>query len=309
MKAIVIDEYGGPEVLRYTDHEDPKMGTEGILIRVKAAGVNPVDWAVREGKLADRMVTHFPLILGRDVAGIVEKVGPNATRYSPSDEVIGYARLDWLEYGTYAELVAAPIRTIGRKPAALSWAQAGGLPLAGLTAYQTLHDALAIAPGETILIHAAAGGVGSMGVQIAVARGARVLGTASPRNHDYLRGLGAEPVAYGDGLEERVRALAPDGLDAIADFHGGPDLKVFPRLLKIPTRIASTIDPQVFHMGGKMVQMQPRPHDLAALATLAGEGKLTVNVDRTFPLAAAAEAHRHAQERHTRGKVVLTIDS
>ncbi|MFE4606082.1 NADP-dependent oxidoreductase, partial [Kitasatospora indigofera] len=217
MKAIAIRQYGGPEVVEFTDLPDPRVGPDSVLVQVRAAGVNPVDWKVREGRLDGTFDVHFPLIPGWDVAGVVRSVGGAVTEFAPGDEVIGYVRKDSVEHGTYAELVAAPVRTLARKPAALDWAQAGGLPLAGLTAYQSLVKALRIKAGETVLVHAAAGGVGHLAVQIARALGARVIGTAGPRNHAYLRELGAEPVAYGDGLAERVRELAPGGVDAALD--------------------------------------------------------------------------------------------
>jgi len=152
------------------------------------------------------MHVHFPLIPGWDVAGVVEAVGADATEFAVGDEVVGYVRKDHLQHGTFAELVAAPVRTLARKPASLSWTEAAGLPLAGLTALQALRR-VGVTAGDTVLVHGAAGGVGSLGVQVAVALGARAIGTASERNHEFLTSLGAEPAAYGDGLADRVRAL------------------------------------------------------------------------------------------------------
>lgn len=178
MKAIIANSYGGPEVLTYADHPEPKVGPDSFLIRVKAAGVNPVDWKILAGYLDPMLDGHFPLIPGWDVAGVVEAVGADATEYAVGDEVIGYVRKDEVQHGTFAELVAAPVRTLARKPASLSWQEAAGLPLAGLTAYQAL-DRVGVTAGETVLVHAAAGGVGSLAVQIAVAQGARVIGTVA----------------------------------------------------------------------------------------------------------------------------------
>ena len=176
------------------------------LIRVRAAGINPVDWKILAGYLDPIMHVHFPLIPGWDVAGVVEAVGADATEFAVGDEVVGYVRKDHLQHGTFAELVAAPVRTLARKPASLSWTEAAGLPLAGLTALQALRR-VGVTAGDTVLVHGAAGGVGSLGVQVAVALGARAIGTASERNHEFLTSLGAEPAAYGDGLADRVRAL------------------------------------------------------------------------------------------------------
>jgi len=303
-----MNQYGGPDVLKFTaDAPEPKVGPDSVLVRARAAGVNPVDWKIREGKLDGLFPTDFPVIPGWDVAGVVERTGPAVSEFSPGDEVIGYVREDHVGRGTYAELVAAPVRTLGRKPSRLSWAEAAGLPLAGLTAYQALTKALAVTDDDTVLIHAAAGGVGSLAVQIAVARGARVIGTAGPRNHDHLRALGAEPVAYGDGLLDRVRRLAPGGVSAALDLVGGEALEVTPELLTAGGRWASITDPSVTERGGRYVFVRPDPHDLSTLASLADDGRLTVPVARTFPLAEAAAAQRLSEEGHTRGKIVLEI--
>ncbi|MZG13302.1 alcohol dehydrogenase catalytic domain-containing protein, partial [Streptomyces sp. SID5914] len=203
MKAIALDGYGGPDDLRYTELPDPKVAPGEVLIRVRAAGVNPVDWKHAEGHLDPIMNTHFPLVPGWDVAGVVERVGFDAEEYAPGDEVFGYIRKDSVQHGAYAELVSAHVRMLARKPAALTWEQAAAVPLAGLTAYQAVKR-IGVRAGDTVLVHAAAGGVGSFGVQIAVSLGARVIGTASPGNHDFVRELGAEPVTYGPGLADRV---------------------------------------------------------------------------------------------------------
>lgn len=304
-----MHQYGGPDVLKLTpDAPEPKVGPDSVLVRVKAAGVNPVDWKIREGRLDGAFPTDFPVIPGWDVAGVVERTGPAVSEFSPGDEVVGYVREDHIGRGTYAELVAAPVRTLGRKSPRLSWTEAAGLPLAGLTAYQALTKALGVNDDDTVLVHAAAGGVGSFAVRIARARGARVIGTARPDNHDYLRELGAEPVAYGDGLADRVRRLAPAGVTAALDLVGGDTTKVTPELLTPQGRWASVVDPSVRERGGRYVFVRPDPHDLSALAGLADDGRLTVTVARTFPLAEAAEAQRLSAEGHTRGKIVLTVD-
>ncbi|MFH8407482.1 NADP-dependent oxidoreductase [Streptomyces sp. NPDC018019] len=306
MKAVIAHRYGDPDVLEYTDRPDPKVGPDSVLVRVAAAGVNPVDWKVLAGYLDPLMNVHFPLIPGWDVAGVVEAVGLDATEFAVGDEVVGYVRKDEVQHGTFAELVAAPVRTLARKPAALSRQQAAGLPLAGLTARQTL-DRAGVAEGETVLVHAAAGGVGSLAVQIAVARGARVIGTASERNHDFLRSLGAEPVTYGDGLAGRVRELAPDGVDAAVDFVGNGVVDVSQEVLRDTSRIASVADNEVTAKGGHMVWVRPDSAGLAALGDLADAGKLTVHVDTVLPLSEAAEAFRRSQQGRTRGKIVLEV--
>ncbi|MFB8202072.1 NADP-dependent oxidoreductase [Kitasatospora purpeofusca] len=307
MKAIAIHRYGGPEVVEYTDLPDPKVGPDSVLVQVRAAGVNPVDWKVRDGRLDGLLDAHFPLVMGWDAAGVVRAVGGGVTEFAPGDEVYGYVRKDTVEHGTYAELVAAPVRTLARKPAALDWAQASGLPLAGLTALQSLR-AVGAGPGDTVLVHAAAGGVGHLAVQIARALGARVIGTAGERNHDYLRELGAEPVRYGEGLAERVGALAPEGVDAAVDLVGGDAVEVSAGLVADPARIASVADFGVKALGGRYVWVRPDAAGLAELAALADEGRLTVTVASTFPLAQAASAQALSAEGRTRGKIVLLTD-
>ena len=309
VKAIVMNQYGGPDVLKLaTDAPEPKVGPDSVLVRAKAAGVNPVDWKIREGKLDGLFQSDFPVIPGWDLAGVVERTGPAVSEFCPGDEVIGYVREDHVGRGTYAELVAAPVRTLGRKPSRLSWTEAAGLPLAGLTAYQALTKALGVNGDDTVLIHAASGGVGAFAVQIARAKGARVIGTGSPAGHDHLRALGAEPVAYGDGLVDEVRRLAPGGVSVALDLIGGDALKVTPELLTANGRWASIVDPSVTERGGRYVFVRPDPNDLAALASLVDDGRLNVPVARTFPLAEAADAQRLSAEGHTRGKIVLEID-
>ncbi|WP_286259797.1 NADP-dependent oxidoreductase [Streptomyces graminofaciens] len=306
MRAVVAQQYGGPETLQLTEIDKPEAGPGSVLVRVKAAGVNPVDWHVLAGHLDSILKVSLPLVPGFDVAGVVEAVGPDVTHFSVGDEVFGYVRTDQVQYGTYAEFVAAPVHTIARKPASLTWQQAAGLPLVGLTALQSL-TRVGAGAGETVLVHAAAGGVGSLAVQIAVAQGARVIGTASERNHEFLRSLGAEPVVYGDGLVERVRELAPEGIDAAVDCVGGDAVAVSQKLLKDPSRVASIVDPEVTRLGGHQVWTQPVPEDLAALASLADAGDLTVHIDRVLPLAEAADALRLSQTGRVRGKIVLDV--
>ncbi|MFJ3905002.1 NADP-dependent oxidoreductase [Streptomyces sp. NPDC090025] len=306
MKAITLPSYGGPDALALTELPEPKVAPGEVLVQVRAAGVNPVDWKLAAGGLDPIMVSHFPMIPGWDIAGVVGRNGLDSTEFAPGDEVIGYIRKDSAEHGGYAEQVAVPVRMLARKPRSYSWAQAAGLPLAGLTALQSA-DRVGAGPDDTVLVHAAAGGVGSLAVQLLVARGARVIGTASPANHEFLRELGAEPVAYGHGLAERVRALAPDGIDAALDFVGGESLDVSVELLGSARRLASIADHRAAALGGHYVWVRPDGIGLATLAALADEGRLTVFVERVLPLAEAAEAWRLNSEGHTRGKLVLAV--
>ncbi|MFF2567063.1 NADP-dependent oxidoreductase [Streptomyces sp. NPDC058084] len=306
MQAMALSEYGGPENLALVDLAEPKVAPGEVLVQVEAAGVNPVDWKLAAGGLDPIMVAHFPMIPGWDVAGVVARNGLDATEFAPGDEVFGYIRKDCAQHGAYAERVSVPVRMLARKPRALSWAQTAGLPLAGLTALQAA-DRVGAGAGDTVLVHAAAGGVGSLATQLLVARGARVIGTASPANHDFLRGLGAEPVAYGSGLAERVRELAPDGVDVALDFVGGESVDVSVDLLRSPARLASVADHRAAALGGHYVWVRPDGAGLSTLAALADEGRLTVFVERVLPLREAAEAWRLNSEGHTRGKLVLAV--
>jgi NADPH:quinone reductase-like Zn-dependent oxidoreductase len=243
------------------------------------------------------------VIPGWDVAGVVEATGRGVSEFLPGDEVFSYARLPVVKQGTYAELVVVPESYAAQRPREGSWAQAGGLPLVGLTALQTL-DAVGVREGDTVLIHAASGGVGSVAVQVAKARGARVIGTASPRNHDYLRELGAEPIEYGEGLEERVRRLAPEGVDAAADYAGGQS-ELSARLVKDPARIVSIPDQKALEYGGKYLFVEPDAKGLEELARLVDAGDLVLHVDKELPLERAADAYKLSKSGRTRGKIVL----
>lgn len=307
MRGIAIEEFGGPEKLTLrTDLETPPVGPDTVLVRVKAAGINPVDWMVRQGYLVGAFPHHFPLVPGWDLAGVVEQVGPAVRDFAVGDEVMGYVRRDDVQFGTYAELVPAPERTLSGKPAGISMTEAAAIPLAGLTAYQVLTEALAVQPGERVLVHAASGGVGTFVVQIATALGAHVIATASAHNHDYLRDLGAaETIDYTAGpiskqLEEKA--------DAVVDLIGGDALEDAPGQVDDPSRIVSIIDPHtVLRLGGRYVFVRPSSTQLSTLAAWVEAGRLRVVLGATYPLAQTADAHRMLQEGHTRGKIVLEV--
>ncbi|MEE1740893.1 NADP-dependent oxidoreductase [Streptomyces sp. BE147] len=307
MKAISYSRYGGADVMEYGERPDPKVGPDTVLVKVRAAAVNPVDWKAREGHLQSGLEAVFPVIPGWDVSGVVVQPGVAVDEFTVGDEVIGYVREDFLSRGTFAEYVAAPVRTLARKPMGLSFEEAAGLPLAGLTAYQVLHRTLKVRSGETVLVHAAAGGVGSLAVQLARHAGCRVIGTASAHNHDHVRSLGAEPVEYGDGLADRLRALAPDGFDAAFDTVGGEALRASADTLAQGGRLASIADGEVFSYGGRYAFVRPDATDLAHLAELAEQGIVTVHVDQVFPLDRAADAYRLNERGRTRGKIVVTV--
>lgn len=307
MRAAIYDNYGGADVLDVREVADPPVGPDTVLVRTRATSVNPVDWKIREGYLQGAYPHHLPVIPGWDVAGVVEAVGPAVrTGLQVGDEVYGYVRRDDVAFGTTAELVPAPERTVTRKPASLSFEEAAALPLAGLTAYQALTEALGVENGDRVLVHAGAGGVGHLAVQIAAALGAEVVATASERNHDFLRELGASEVVdyrrgpVGEQLEMPV--------DAVLDLVGGDALADAPNQVKDTSRVASIVDAQtVLGMGGRYVFVRPERAHLDALAALADEGRLRVEVAATYPLDRVADAHRASEEGHTRGKIVVTV--
>jgi len=305
MRAMTYDAYGDPSVLRLTQQPRPRLGPGEVLVRVRSASVNPVDWKLMSGGLDAVMDVRFPVVPGWDVAGVVEAVGFDTPEFVAGDEVIAYARKDYVHGGTFAEYVTVPARSLAPRPRSLSWDEAAGLPLAGLTAWRVLKR-LGVGEGDTVLVHGAAGGVGSIGVQLARSLGARVIGTASEPNHDRLRELGAEPVTYGDGLADRVRALAPEGVDAVADFVGGV-LDTTLAVLAEGGRHASIADASVAQAGGSYVWVRPDGVELAELGDLADAGALAVPVARTFPLEELADAFRYSAEGHAAGKVVVRV--
>ncbi|TRO55727.1 NADP-dependent oxidoreductase [Streptomyces sp. IB201691-2A2] len=306
MQAIIYRRYGGPEVLELVDVEPPKLHVDSVLVRVRAAAVNPADLRMREGLVDGNVATYFPVIPGWDIAGVVEEAGPGAPEFRPGDEVVGYVRTSVSHrHGGYAELVATDVHALAPKPASLSWEQAAALPLAGLTAYQAITGVLDVQPGESLLVYGAAGGVGSMAVQIAVARGATVLGVGAGDRAELLRGLGATPVGDDEQVTERVRAIVPVGVDAVFDTVGRGMLARAAAVGHDATRYASTVD--IADPGTRPVFARLVPVDLHAVTELAVQGRLLPHVGVVLPLAEAADAHRLAATRHGMGRIVLRI--
>ena len=306
MRGIAYDRFGGEDVLQLRDDlPDPPVGPDTVLVRVHAAGVNPVDMGIRAGRLQGFYPHHFPIVPGWDVAGTVEAVGPAVVTFAPGDEVFGYVRRDDVQWGTAAEFVPAPQRCLWHKPQSLSFAEAGALPLAGLTAYQALTEALDVGEGDRVLVHRAAGGVGFNAVQIAVALGAHVIGTASPRNHGFLREAGAaEVLDYSAGP---ISGQLSEPVDAVLDLVGGDTLADAPKQVRDPSRIASVVDPSVLDLGGRYVFVRPEQHDLEELGRMADAGQLRVPIAKAFPLEQTADAQRLVAAGHVRGKVVITL--
>jgi NADPH:quinone reductase-like Zn-dependent oxidoreductase len=304
MKAMTYAQYGGTEVLKSTEQPVPKVSPGCVLVRVKAAGVNPMDWKIMAGWMDDFYSVRFPVIPGADVAGIVEAVGIDTPEFAVGDEVYSFVLRDTVQGGTFAELVSLPASMVAHKPASLSWEQAAGLPQAGLAALRTL-DSLALGRGDTLLIHNGSGGVGRIGIQLAVDAGIRVIATTSPENFPRLRELGAEVVGYGEGLVDRVRALAPGGVDAVADFIGDVVDQTM-ALLKPGGRHASIADWAVLGQGGLFIGGRADTHNLDRLSRLVDAGALTVDVFATYPLQDAAAAFQASMLGHSDGKIVMT---
>ena len=300
MRAVRFHEYGDPRVLAIEDSPEPHAGPGQVRIRVRAASVNPIDWKIRAGYLAEMMPTTFPVIPGSDAAGVVDEVGDGTSYVSIGDVVFGLA-----VSGSASELAVlgawAPV------PAQWSLEQAAAAGLVSTTAIAGL-DALGDLAGRTILLEGAAGGVGSAAVEIAIARGATVIGTASEVHHDFLRSLGATPVTYGEGLASRVAAVAPDGVDAALDLAGSGSLADLVAIVGDPTKVATVADFAAAALGVTIVQGAANAAaNLALAAELGAGGSYTPRIEATFPIEQTAEAHARAQAGHTEGKVVLTL--
>ncbi len=310
MKAIALTQFGDAEVMSLQELPDPLLGPDQVMVEVRAAGVNPVDYKVRAGHLRGLMPHHTPLIPGWDVSGVVRAVGVGVQGWKPGDEVLAYARKDHVQFGTYAELVALPDRMVARKPSTVDFVTAAALPLTGLTALQSL-KAVHAGEGDVVLVHAAAGGVGHLQVQIARELGAsRVIGTASPRNHEFVRSLGAEPVAYGDALVDSVAELVGgDGqVDVVVDNAGGLAFEQSLRLVRDRERMTSIVESaRALEHGVVNTWARPNAEQTQWLVDLVAAGSLRVEVQQTFPLAEAVKAHKLLEGGHVRGKVVLTV--
>jgi NADPH:quinone reductase-like Zn-dependent oxidoreductase len=301
MKAILFDRFGGTDVLHEADIEVPQPGPGQIRVRVRAAGLNALDGKIRSGAMQAAFPTPLPAVPGAELAGVVDALGEGVQDVQVGDEVLG-----WSDTGSYAEYALAT--TVAPKPAGLDWQHAVALPVAGETAERVL-DLLGVAAGETVLMHGAAGAVGTLAVQLATARGARVIATAGPANQDYLTSLGATATLYGEGLVERVRALAPDGVDAVFDLAGKGALEDSITLRGGTERIVTISDFRA-HQLGITFSSSPRERSAAGLAALAQDaatGKVVTTVT-AYPLAEAATAQQVSDAGHVRGKLVLTVD-
>jgi NADPH:quinone reductase-like Zn-dependent oxidoreductase len=301
-RIVQFAEYGGPEVLRVVDAPPAAPGPTQVRIAVRAAGVNPIDWKIVAGYMRELIPLELPAGVGSDVAGVVDAVGSEVTEWAVGDEVLGRSTT-----GSFADYALAESDGIVRKPAGVAWEVAGSLAGAGGTAYAVLKK-LGVKAGETLLIHAAAGGVGTFAVQLAKAQGVNVIGTAGEANHEYLRSLGATPVTYGDGLLERVRAAAPGGVDAVLDASGRGEIPLSIELTGDPARVLTLVafdaaDTGIqVHVGGAGSEHGAALRELAGLVA---DNRLTVSISQTYPLAEAGAALSASTTGHVHGKLVI----
>jgi NADPH:quinone reductase-like Zn-dependent oxidoreductase len=301
--AIQFDDYGPPEVLRLVEVPELTAGPGRVRVAVRAAGVNPIDWKIRSGAMRDAFSVQFPNTPGAEFSGVVDQVGEGVTGVAVGDEVLGRGS------ATYAEQAVVDPAAIEPKPADLAWEQAAALPVAVSAAYRVLVP-FGLEAGQTLLVDGAAGGVGGILVQVARARGMHVIGTASERNHARLRELGATPIPYGDGLAERVRAIAPNGVDAAADLVGKGSLETLVGLTGDPARVVTIAD---FANAGRFGVRatggpdKPPADALADALHLLADGKLQVPVGSVYPLAEAAAAQRESESGRSDGRIVLRV--
>jgi NADPH:quinone reductase-like Zn-dependent oxidoreductase len=303
VKAVRFDRYGGPEVLEVRDVEDPSPGPGEVLVRVRAAAVNPGEIVIREGLLHERWPATFPSGEGSDLAGVVQQTAAGVDGFAPGDPVYGWTD----RRASHAELVVVPAEQLGTKPEALSWEVAGSLYVAPLAAYASVKTT-APTEGEVVVVSAAAGGVGAVASQLARRTGATVIGLASERNHEWLRSRDIVPVTYGDGQAERIRAAAGGAIDAFIDTFGGgyTDLAVE---LGVPVaRINTIADFGAVERLGVNAQGTATVASIEVvreIAELAADGSLEIPIARTYPLAQVREAFEELALRQTRGKIVL----
>lgn len=302
-RAVRFDRYGGREVLYIADVDMPAPGPGEVVVEVRAAGINPGEAAIRTGAMHEMFPATFPSGEGSDLAGVVTAVGDGVTEFGVGDEVLGFS----FRRSSHATHVAVPVGQLIRKPPQLSWEAAGSLYVVGVTAYAAVR---AVAPqsGETVAVSAAAGGVGSLVVQLLVLRQARVLGIAGPGNADWLRAHGVTPVPYGDGLADRLREAAPNGIDAFIDLFGPEYVQLAVDLGVTPERIDTIIAFQKAGEVGAKTEGSAEastPEVLAEMAGLIVSGAIDFEVAATYPLDRVTDAYAELEKRHTRGKIVL----
>jgi NADPH:quinone reductase-like Zn-dependent oxidoreductase len=303
-KAVRFDEYGGVDVLKVVEVPQPEPGPGQVLVQVKAAGINPGEAKIREGLMAALFPSTFPSGEGSDLAGVVTATGPGVTAFKPGDEVLGWTD----NRASHAEYAVTEATDLTAKPAAVPWPVAGSLYVVGATAYGAIH-AVSLAEGDTVVVAGAAGGVGSITVQLAKQAGAIVIGLASEPNHDWLRGHGIIPVSYGDGVEDRIRVAAPNGkVDAFIDTVGGDYVQIALDLGVAPARIDTIANFQAVEKFGVKAEGNAAgasAENLADLARLIADGEVEVPIAATYPLDQVRDAYQELAGGHTHGKIVL----
>ena len=315
MKAIYFTTYGEPDVLQYGSLPDPAPGPGEVRIRVRAAGVNPVDTKVRRGLVQSRIPHVLPIVPGWDAAGEIDAVGSGVTRWKPGQAVYAYARKPVVQWGAYAEYLVLPETQVAAKPASLDWNEAASVPLAALTAWQSLFDTAGLERGQRVLIHAGAGGVGGFAIQLAKHAGCWVAATASAANRDYVRSLGADEVIDYTAVDFRpaVRSMLPVGVDVAYDTVGGDVQDRSAEVVRpggVLVSILAFRDREAIEARGvsaRYLFVSPNVEQLDKLAALFERGALRTRVSRVWPLEQAIEAHRQIQTGHTAGKLVLSI--
>jgi len=315
MRAIVMDRFGGPEVLRAADMPVPKPTEHDVLVQVTYAAVNPVDWKIREGELKDALPHQFPLIPGWDMSGIVIAVGTDVSLWKPNDRVYAYCRKPVVQMGAYAEFITLPETQVARMPKNLGFRDAAVIPLCALTAWQALFDVAHLQPNETILIHAGAGGVGSFAIQLAHNLGAGVITTASLRNHELVRSLGAmHAIDYSrEDIAKSTRAVTAQGVDVVFDLIGGEVQEKSFAALKPGGRLVSALSMPDAALAAKysvtplQVFAAPNVPQLTELATQFDDGRLKIPMIREYDLKDAAAAQSLSQTGHVQGKIVLKV--
>ena len=302
-RAVRFDHYGGLDVLQVVEVDRPTPGPGKVLVRVKAAGINPGEASIRKGLFADRWPSTFPSGQGSDLAGIVEEVGPGVANVAVGDEIIGFTN----DRSSQAEFVTVEYGNLVPRPRNVSWEQAGALFVAGTTAYAAVRS-VGLSPDDTVVISGAAGGVGSIAVQLAKIAGAKVIGLSSDANHKWLTDHGIIAVAYGDGVEDRIRAASGGKVDAFIDTFGGGYVELALKLGVARNRIDTIID---FAAAAKYGVKTEGNHEaatadvLAQLTGLVATGRLEIPIAKVYPLAEVRDAYRELEQRHTRGKIVL----
>lgn len=315
MKAVIIDRFGGIEEAQWRDSPIPQPTANEVQIQIAYTAVNPVDWKIREGHLKKMLKHEFPIIPGWDAAGTITAIGNHVTQFKVGDEVYAYCRKPIVHWGTYAEYICFPEDLVAFKPKTCHFAQAAAIPLVSLTAWQALFDTAKLQKGESVLIHAGAGGVGGLAIEFAHYAGATVYTTAREVNHDYVKKLGADFVIdyKAENFVERIKSWEPEGVDIVLDCVGDETLKQSYAVVKKGGRLVSIVNKidqercKEYSIDGEFVFVEANGNQLKQIANLIDTGSVIVPHIEEMPISAFAKAWEKSSEGHTRGKIVLRI--